>query len=162
MGTGKSAVGRALAESLGMRLLDSDQEIEHLAGKSIATIFEQEGEAAFRTLERRFIESGHPAGGCVVSTGGGLVTQPGLSELMRANGLVVVLCASPETVYERTRHHTHRPLLQVEDPLEHIRKLMAERELAYREAGIQVMTDNRNLREIVAHIERLYNERCAS
>ena len=78
MGTGKSTVGRAVAHKLGFRMVDSDHEIERQQRKTIPEIFAQDGEAAFRAMERVFIESGHPAEGTVVSCGGGLVVQPGM------------------------------------------------------------------------------------
>lgn len=159
MGTGKSAVGRALAESMGMRLIDVDHAIEREQGKSIPEIFEQEGEPHFRGLERAFIEHGHPAYGCVISCGGGLVVQPSMRALLKSKGVVVALCASPETIYERTKNNPNRPLLQVANPLERIRELLAEREEAYRDAGVQIMTDHRPLKDVVAHIERAYRER---
>ena len=72
MGTGKSTVGRRVAENLGFQFIDVDQSIEGEEGLSIAQIFAQRGEEAFRELERKFINSGHPDSNCVVSCGGGL------------------------------------------------------------------------------------------
>lgn len=158
MGTGKSAVGRLLAESLGLRFIDADSAIEVVAGKRVAEIFAESGETTFRELEQAFVENGHPEQGCVVACGGGLIVQPGMVERLRAKGMIVVLWASPETIYERTRHNTQRPLLQVENPLERIRELLAEREAVYREAGVQVMTDCRTTREVAACIERHYRQ----
>src|ERR1035438_5655508 len=80
MGTGKSALGRRLAELERLRFIDSDEVISHATGKSVAEIFAEEGEAEFRRREREFVEGGHPARGCVVALGGGLVTQPGIIE----------------------------------------------------------------------------------
>ncbi len=72
MGTGKSAVGRSVAERLKYQFLDSDRAIEEQEGREIREIFDTEGEAFFRRLEKSFIESGHPKESCVVSCGGGL------------------------------------------------------------------------------------------
>ena len=156
MGTGKSTVGRVLAQRLGMRLLDSDAEIERHAGLAIAEIFEKQGEAAFRELEREFIEGGHPAEGCIISCGGGLVLQEGMIERLRRHGVVVCLTARPETILARTQTHKTRPLLNVADPLGRISELLALREPVYRVAGTQVLTDHRPLGEIVAHVQRIY------
>jgi shikimate kinase len=156
MGTGKSTVGRVLAQRLGMRILDSDAEIERRAGTTIADIFATRGEAAFRDLERDFIENGHPAEGCIVSCGGGLVLQEGMVERLRRHGVVVCLTARPETILARTQTHKTRPLLNVEDPLGRITELLAVREPIYRTAGTQVLTDHRPLGEIVAHVQRVY------
>ena len=156
MGTGKSTVGRVLAHRLGMTLLDSDTEIERRVGHAVAEIFERQGEAAFRTLECEFIESGHPAEGCVVSCGGGLVMQEGMVERLRQRGVVICLTARPETILARTPPNGSRPLLNVPDPLGRIQELLARREPVYRSAGTQVLTDHRPLTEIVAHVQRVY------
>jgi shikimate kinase len=156
MGTGKSTVGRQVAKQLGFQFLDSDHEIERQQGKPVSTIFAEEGEARFRVLEREFIEHGHPASRCVVAGGGGLVVPPGMLELLRARGIVMCMHAPIETILERTRHTTHRPLLQVEDPATRLRELYAQREEIYRRTGTMVLTDRRPLREIVAHVMRLY------
>jgi len=156
MGTGKTAVGRAVARELGMRFIDSDQVIQREAGLSIPEIFARDGEAAFRRLERAFIESGHPPGGCVVATGGGLVVQPGMRALLRGKGIVVALFASVETVLKRTSKNRNRPLLNVQDPARRVRELMAQRESCYLDAGTAIMTDHRGLSEVVANIIRVY------
>src|SRR3954462_6924861 len=82
MGTGKTTVGRAVAHKLGFGLLDSDHEIERQQGKAIPEIFAQDGEPAFRALERTFIETGHPPERTVIACGGGLVVQPGMLALL--------------------------------------------------------------------------------
>jgi shikimate kinase len=156
MGTGKTTVGRALAQRIGFQLLDSDVEIERQAGKTIPEIFAEQGEPAFRVLERAFIESGHPATRCVVACGGGLVVQPGMLDLLKTKGVVVCLHASLETVLKRTQGSKNRPLLNVEDPMERIRALYAAREHVYRHSGTLVLTDGRPLLEIVAHVFRIW------
>jgi shikimate kinase len=156
MGTGKSTVGRQAARTLGFRFLDSDHEIERRAGKSVTKIFAEEGEAHFRGLEREFVEQGHPTQGCVVACGGGLVVPPGILELLRQRGIVICLHASIDTIIQRTMHSSHRPLLQVEEPEKRLRELYARREEVYRRSGTLVLTDHRPLREIVAHVLRVY------
>jgi len=116
MGTGKSTVGRAVAQKLGFELVDSDFEIERQRGKSIPDIFASEGEAAFRVMERAFIENGHPSSRTIVSCGGGLVVQSGMLALLQSKGVVVCLHASLETILARTARQRNRPLLNVEDP----------------------------------------------
>ena len=154
MGTGKSTVGRAVAQRLGFHTLDSDHEIERLTGRSIADIFAHEGEAAFRGHERDFILGGHPAERTLIACGGGLVVQPGMLELLRARGVIICLHASIETILDRTARHRHRPLLNVEDPETRIRSLSAEREAIYKRAGTVILTDSRPLNDIVAHVIR--------
>jgi shikimate kinase len=161
MGTGKSTVGRLVARRIGFKQIDSDHEIEHLQGRSIAEIFAAEGEAAFRGMERAFIENGHPAERTVIACGGGLVVQPGMLEQLRSKGVVICLHASLETVLERTQRHRNRPLLEVDDPMARIRELYAEREPVYRRAGSLILTDARPLNDIVAHVLRTWRREAA-
>lgn len=161
MGTGKSTVGRQLAKQMNFQFVDSDQEIERVQGKPVSAIFAEQGEAAFRTMEREFVERGHPAHGCVVACGGGLVVPPGMLELLRHRGIVICLHAPIETIIERIMHTTHRPLLQAEDPAQRLRDLYAQREALYRRTGTMVLTDRRPLREIAAHVLRVYRHEAA-
>jgi shikimate kinase len=156
MGTGKSTVGRQVARQLGFEFLDSDHEIERVQGKPVSRIFAEEGEARFRTLEREFIEHGHPAERCVIACGGGLVVPPGMLELLRQRGVVICMHAPIETILKRTMHTNHRPLLQVENPEQRLRDLYVQREEIYRRTGTMVLTDSRPLREIASHVLRVY------
>ncbi len=156
MGTGKSTVGRALAARLGYAMFDSDHEIEKKTGRTIAAIFAESGEPEFRRLEREFIETGHPAQGCVVSCGGGLVVQPGMLEFLQKKGVIICLHASLETILARTQGSAHRPLIQAENPMERLRELYAKREPIYRRAGTMILTDGRPLLEVAGHVQRAY------
>ncbi|HEX9785943.1 MAG TPA: shikimate kinase [Opitutaceae bacterium] len=156
MGTGKTTVGRALAQRLHMTFIDVDTEIERLAGMSISDIFDREGEAAFRRRERDFITVGHPATGCIISCGGGLILQEGMIAELRKRGVVISLTASVETILRRTASNQNRPLLNVPDPAARVREMLLRREPLYREAGTQVLTDFRPLVEIIAHVQRVY------
>jgi len=156
MGTGKSAVGRSVAQRLDYDFIDSDHEIERIEGRTIPEIFESEGEAGFRKMERAFVEAGHRSTGMVVSCGGGLVIEPGMLELVRSKGLVTCLLASAETIYERTMRNENRPLLKSDDPMARIRELLAAREPIYRQAGTEVLTDGRSISDIVGHVVRIY------
>jgi len=161
MGTGKTTVGRAVAQRLGFGCYDSDQEIERTTGRTVADLFASEGEVAFRQREREFIESGHPALRAVVPCGGGLVIPPGMRDLVRSKGVVICLHASPETILARAARQQSRPLLQVADPAERVRTLFAERDPIYRSVGTLVLTDGRPLREVVAHVLRVWHREAA-
>lgn len=156
MGTGKSTVGRAVAHKLGFNLIDSDLEIERLQGRTINDIFAQDGEAAFRALERDFVESGHALERTVVACGGGLVVQPGMLENLKSRGVVVCLHASIETILERTGRHRTRPLLAVDDPEQRVRTLYTQREPIYNRCGTVILTDARPLHDITAHVVRAW------
>ena len=156
MGTGKSSISRRVARKLGMHFLDTDYEIEKAEGMPVSQIFAEQGEAHFRKLEWEYIEQGHPADGCVVSCGGGLVTQEGIVDLMKAKGVLLCLHASVETILSRTSGNSKRPLLQVEDPEVRIRELLAERQPYYSLAQVSVLTDQRSIPEVVEHVVRNY------
>lgn len=156
MGVGKSAIGRKVARELRYKFIDSDHAIEKKAGAKIAEIFAHEGEPAFRGMEREFVESGHPAGACVVSCGGGLVVQEGMSDRLKEKGVVVCLFASPECIIERTSRNAKRPLLNVANPKERVRELLAEREPIYMNAGACITTEGRSMLEVVRHVVRTY------
>jgi shikimate kinase len=161
MGTGKTTIGRSVAQRLGFLLLDSDHEIERQQGRGIPEIFAQLGEPAFRGFERDFIERGHPAERTVVSCGGGLVVQPGMLELLKQKGVIICLHASIETILARTARHRNRPLLEVADPAERIRTLYAAREPVYRRSGTVILTDSRPLQDITGHVLRAWRREAA-
>ena len=156
MGVGKSTVGGRLARVLNYSFFDSDEAIEKRVGKTIPEIFADEGEAAFRQYEREFIDFGHPTEGCVVSCGGGLVVQEGMTERLKSKGVVICLFASTESILKRTQRSENRPLLSVDDPEARIRELLAEREPIYMSAGICISTEGRSISEIVRHLQRTY------
>ena len=149
MGTGKSTVGRLIAEQLDFRFIDTDELIESRAGQSIAAIFSGAGEPAFRQLEkddRGGIECA-PAH-TVISTGGGLSTPEANVASLKRHALVVCLWAAPEKIWERVRNQTHRPLLKEADPMAKIRQLLAVRERSYKLADVLLSTDVRSLKEV--------------
>jgi shikimate kinase len=152
MGTGKSAVGRLVAEQLYFAFLDTDELIESGTGKSIADIFAQQGEAAFRHLESRTVAELAAKSQTVIATGGGLPVNPANLASLKTHALVVCLWASPETIFERVRNQTHRPLLKAADPMAKIRALLAEREPFYRQADVLVNTELRSVREVAQQV----------
>lgn len=152
MGSGKSSVGHMLARRLKFELVDTDHLIEQQAGRSIAELFAAEGEAAFRERERRVIETLAGRERLVIATGGGVGACPELVASLKRHALVVWLWASPETLWERVRHQTHRPLLQVPDPPARIRELLAAREPVYRQADVLVNAGARPLRQVAAQV----------
>lgn len=156
MGTGKSTLGRLLARRWNRPFVDTDEAVERLAGKSIPEIFAQDGEPAFRALERRVVESHLPAAGAVIACGGGLVVPDGMGALVASKGVVVTLFASAESILRRTAGRGQRPLLEGADPAARIRELLASREKAYLACGIAVYTDGRTLQQMVEAVERIY------
>ncbi len=157
MGTGKSAIGRQVAQKMKMEYLDSDSAIAKIAGKSVKEIFSEEGEKEFRKMEREFVESGHPPKGCIVACGGGLIIQPDMISILKSKGVLICLFASVSTILKRISSNRNRPLLNVDDPEKKIRELLAEREPIYLQAGTGIYTDNGSISEIVEHVLRIYD-----
>jgi 3-dehydroquinate synthase len=131
MGTGKTAVGQEVARRLDRPFMDMDAEIEARAGRSISGIFAQDGEAAFRQMEAKLCRELGAKDGLVVATGGGALIDPQNRALMMASGSVVCLDADPDAILRRVRASEDRPLLNVEDPLAEIERLLAVRHDAY-------------------------------
>lgn len=152
MGTGKSSVGRLVADALHFTFLDTDETIEAKTGKTITEIFAQQGEAAFREMERALVLELATRTHTVISTGGGLPTNPENLASLKSHALVVCLWTSPETIFEHVRHQQHRPLLKDPDPMGKIRALLATREPFYRQANVLVNTERRSLREVAQQV----------
>ncbi len=138
MGTGKTSTGQELARQLKHNFLDLDELIEQQEAKTIADIFKEKGEAYFRALEKKLLTEISRKDQQVVSCGGGIVIDPENILLMKETGVMVCLFATPEIILERTRKFSHRPLLNVPDPLERISVLLAQRRKFYEQADIIV------------------------
>ena len=152
MGTGKSSVGRMVAETLHFTFLDTDHVIEARAGKAIRDLFQQDGEPAFRDWEKRIVEELVRRDKTVISTGGGLPANPENLASLKTHALVVCLWATPETIAARVGGHDHRPLLNDADPLVRIRELLAVRGPFYRQADVLVNTEQRSVREVALQV----------
>lgn len=138
MGAGKTAVGTALARQLGVPFLDSDEELARAASRSIAEIFERDGEAFFRQRETEVIGRllrGEP---CVLSTGGGAFLSASNRQLIHEAGVSVWLRADLELLWQRVRHKTTRPLLRTANPRETLRELYDARLPFYAQADLTV------------------------
>ena len=162
MGTGKSTVGQIVASMLRFRFVDTDEMIERMAGKRISDIFATEGEPRFRELEQQVVARLEELKGGVISTGGGMVTRAENLANLKAHSLVVCLWCSPETIFRRVGHQSHRPLLQVEDPLGRIRELLQERAPFYRQADVLLNSEFRKPREVATHVVHQYRSVTAS
>lgn len=143
MATGKSTVGRAVARRLGRELFDSDAMIEARQAKTVAQLWEEGGEAAYRTLESDVLRealSAEPPG--VVAAAGGVVLATGnrvmLQRVSEGGGIVVWLRASPDLLATRVHPDDHRPLLR-DDPEGALRRLATERESLYAEVADRVL-----------------------
>ncbi len=152
MATGKSTVGRALAQRLAFSVVDTDDMIEAKAGKPISQIFADAGEAAFRELEAAAAREAVSLSRHVIITGGGIVLRQANMEALKQAGPVFCLTASAEEILRRTQGTTHRPLLQTADPLVTIRELLHVRAPFYAAADHTIETTGVPLDAVVARI----------
>ena len=152
MGTGKSAVGRRVAAMARAPFLEMDAELERRAGKSIARIFAEDGEPAFRDMESRLAEEWGRKEGAVVSCGGGVVLREANLRALGANGLLVCLTARPEVILARTARAAKRPLLAGDNPEQKIRDLLAARAPLYAKIPVQLDTSDLGPEELAAQV----------
>ena len=152
MGSGKSSVGRHLAEGLNYRFIDADTSLEQVAGRSIPEIFTSEGESGFRALESAVLNQIASWHSLVVATGGGVVTQPAnWGELHQ--GVVVWLDAPDAILLQRLEADpTPRPLMEAEDRAERLAALLAERRPLYAQADLQILQDGRPPEQVAEQI----------
>jgi len=155
MGTGKTVVGKALAEVLNFRYIDTDAMIEAAARKTIPEIFGNEGEDAFRKYESDAVKHLLHLHDYVVSTGGGVVLSDENIENMKNAGVMICLTATPDVIFERTRHNDYRPLLQTSDPMKKIKSLLKFRDPFYRRADHTIDTSNLTVEEVVQAILKI-------
>jgi shikimate kinase len=155
--SGKTTLGRNVARRLRLSFVDTDRYVEEISGRSIPTIFRDDGEEAFRTIEREAIARIMAERYQVVSTGGGAFIDPVNRDRLRAGNLVIHLEVRPETVVDRLRNSKSgrpRPLLDSPDPLKRVVQLMADRREGYAAAHVTIGVDGRTRYEIVGELRR--------
>ena len=156
MGSGKTTVGKALAERLHMDFIDADAYIEKQEGKSISRIFEEEGEEAFRKLETEVLKKlRDTVTNTVFSTGGGMPLRTENAGLLKEIGSVIYLTAANQVIFDRIKNNTDRPLLQGKNPYEKICELMRKRKPFYESAAdVLIDTNSNDLDEVLDAIQR--------
>ena len=153
MCSGKSSVGRLLAQKLGWKFIDLDREIETREGRSIPEIFEQEGEEYFRELEMAMLREVSGLDKVVVSTGGGLGANPTAMEFMKDKGIVVWLEVSFENFWKRCSSKKDRPLLKLGRTA--LEKLMEERNRVYATSHLRIADTGSvqdRVERVIAHL----------
>ena len=154
-GSGKTTVGRLVAEQLPAGFVDVDSILNRKEGKPIAMIFAEKGEVAFREMERKEMEAALANEPAVIAPGGGWAAQPGALEIAKAAGYVIYLKARPETAAARAAPSGTRPVLMGEDPEAQMRTLIKEREPFYAQAHAKVETDRKTAEQVAAEVVRL-------
>lgn len=153
MGAGKSTVARELEKLTGAKRIEMDALIEKQQGMAITQIFEQYGEAHFRDLETELLGSFVAEDNLIISCGGGSVLRDANTELMKKAGRIVLLTATPETIYERVKDSKNRPILNGNMNVEYIKSLMEKRRERYEAvADITIATDGKKMKEICEEI----------
>jgi len=157
MGTGKTAVGQAVARRLGRPFVDMDAEIEARAGKPIPRVFAEDGEAAFRRLETALCEELSTQRGLVVATGGGALVDPGNRARMMDSGTVVCLTCDVDEILNRVKRERkpNRPLLDVTDLRAEVERLLEVRHEAYQAIPWQVDTTGLSLEAVAARVMQI-------
>ncbi len=150
-GAGKTAVGSLVADRLGLAFRDTDRDVEAVAGKSVADVFVDDGEAVFRTLERAAVASALAEHEGVLALGGGAVLDPATRESLRGRPVVALSVGLTDAV-KRVGLARDRPLLSF-NPRAHLRLLLAEREPLYADvAPVTVVTDGRSIDDIAEEV----------
>ena len=157
MGTGKSAVGRVIAQKLEFHFIDTDDVIEQTSKAKISDIFAEHGEDYFRDLESQAVKSVALMKNQVVATGGGVVLRPSNIDLLRTGGPIFCLNATPKAIWDRVRSSRSRPLLRGPEPLKKIETLLDKRAPYYALADHQIETTgvsvDRVADEIISYME---------
>jgi shikimate kinase len=154
MATGKTTIGKLLAEKLSYGFLDTDQVIEEENEKEIKQIFEEDGEKYFRKLEREAVKRAGNLNNYVIACGGGAVIDPLNVEHLQVNGKLVLLEASIDEIIQRTKNDSSRPLLKGNNPRVTAEKLLEKRISIYHEvADIIVNTTGKEPEEITDEIQ---------
>jgi len=155
MGTGKTTLGRLLAERIGYKFIDTDAQIEKQVGQTISELFRTEGEAAFRKLESELVEQLAQKEGLVIATGGGLVLNPKNVAVLSKTGQIICLTAGSEEILARvSKQQDVRPLLQEKDPQAKIIELLQQRDSVYQQFS-QLPTSNSSPDKLVGQILKL-------
>ncbi|MDI6783186.1 MAG: shikimate kinase [bacterium] len=152
MGTGKTTVGKLLANKLNWSYVDTDTLIEQKNQHSIPAIFEQYGEPYFRDRESEVIQEVMQKQQQIVATGGGIVLRDQNIAVMKSNGMVICLTATPAVIFERTKSDAYRPLLKVTHPQQRIQELLESRASFYAKADITIDTSTLSPEDVVKQI----------
>lgn len=152
MGSGKTTAAKLLAQKLNLESIDIDALIEQKEKLTISEIFKQKSEKYFRKLEQQTILAVTKPEKQVISLGGGAFEDPKTREFLLKNTTVIFLEASAETIYERIKNNTSRPLLCDNITKEKISEILEKRKLNYNSAHLKIITDNKTPNTVIKEI----------
>ena len=156
MGTGKTSVGQRISEKLQMPMVDTDTIVETDNQMIIGEIFDRYGEDYFRNLENAAVHKASKYTNHIISTGGGVVLRIENLNLLRENGLLFCLRATPEEIFKRIKDESHRPLLIDSNPPNKIRRLLQKRQAQYQRIEHQIETTDLSIEEVTNQIIGIY------
>jgi shikimate kinase len=159
MATGKSTIGRRLAQRLSREYVDTDKDIEAITGMTVAQIFASDGIRRFRSEENLLVKRLAPREGLVIATGGGMVLNPENVRLLKEKGILIALTAAPDIICARVKGKKTRPLLQGGALDARISRLLKERQHLYDQADLVVDTGSCSVGETVEKIISYFAER---
>lgn len=154
MGTGKTAVGRKLANDLKMQFVEVDSVIEERERMTINEMFTKKGEPYFRKVEANVVKELGNKKGLVISAGGGVVLNPDNIKELQRNGILICLNATPEEIYKRVQDEKHRPLLKVSNPLKKIKELLDYRRPYYNKIDLQIDTTGKSIEDVMSEVKK--------
>lgn len=160
MGSGKTVTGKALAASLDYAFVDLDAVIQAQEGRTVPEIFAGSGESHFRNMETSALEHFSKQREQVIATGGGIILNEENVRRMKKTGKVVLLKASPESLWQRVRYSKDRPLLNKPDPFGALQQILSDREALYEKAcHFSVVTDGKIAEDVASEIREMLRVR---
>jgi len=159
MGTGKTAVGKALTKKKKLQFVDLDELIELKEKRTVSDIFAKEGEPYFRRVEKQVLKKVSKEKNFVVACGGGIVLDKDNIKIMKETGIIICLTTKPEVILKRTSGYLHRPLLNVRDPKKQIELLLKLRAPYYAQADKTIDTSKISVKEVVEKIAKVTSKK---
>ena len=161
MGTGKTSVGRLLAQKMGMRYISTDEIIEDKERRSINDIFKKNGEVYFRRIEKEVVKKVCELDRFIIDAGGGVVLDEENVRNLKQNGKIISLEAGADVILERTKRYRHRPLLNVDNPKAKVEELLKARAPFYAKADVSIDTTTLTVEQVAQEIKGIIDEGAA-
>ena len=158
MGTGKTVCAKELSKKLNLKYISTDELIEKKENAPIRDIFAKKGETYFRKVEKDAIKEASIATDSVIDAGGGAVLYQENIDNLKKNGIIICLWADPKTIIKRTKKYSHRPLLNVKNPLEKIKGLLAARKEFYERADHHIHNSKMSIEDVLKEIEGIIED----